>query len=378
MLLDAATRVQKPKPGSKHIGFGLLGSFLRRLKDRSTRTKNREIGSVNAAPSSPPSRRSRKKTVNGGMEVEGCGEKRLSYSCSNNNSSFSSGAWSGKPAELETSCSSRSIHDSDEIECLCSNPSSPFRFSLQRTPSPTRRKPDSSSPVASPSRHFLQDNAIYECQAPQETDGANDDNEKEQCSPVSVLDPLFDDDEEEHDGGALEEDDYDIECCYASVQRAKHQLLQKLQRFERLAGLDPIELEKHMLEQYYDESDDDDDADESIIANKEEMTSEEFAREIFNHLGVGKIPWYMKKLVFDLISEENKNEEHQVIMQRVCKKLHSWKVVELNTIDMMVEMDFGSEEWKRYDDEKFKEIGVDIEEAIFGSLVDELTQELLF
>ncbi|XP_023756465.1 uncharacterized protein LOC111905017 isoform X1 [Lactuca sativa] len=375
MLLDAATRVQKPKTGSKHIGFGLLGSFLRRLKDRSTRTKSREIGPVNATPSSPPTRRSRKKIVNGGVEVDGGGdEKRLSNSC--NNSRLSSWTSSEKTSELETSCSSRSIHNSEEIECLCSNPSSPFRFSLQRTPSPTRRKPDSSSPVASPSRHFQQENKSYEVEHPQEIHGATEDIEKEQCSPVSVLDTLFDDDEEEHDGGVTEEDCYDIECSYANVQRAKQQLLQKLQRFERLAGLDPIELEKHMLEQHYEDEDDDDDGGENYIYDQE-ITHEEFVKEISNHLGVGKIPWYMKKLVFDLISEENKNEEHEVVIERVCKRLHSWKVVELNTIDMMVETDFGSEGWKRYNEEKSRDIGIDIEQAIFGFLVEELAQELV-
>ncbi|GJZ63389.1 hypothetical protein Tco_0619810 [Tanacetum coccineum] len=42
--------------------------------------------------------------------------------------------------------------------------------------------------------------------------------DKEQCSPVLVLDPLFEDDEEEHDVGAVVEDGYDLECCYSNVQ----------------------------------------------------------------------------------------------------------------------------------------------------------------
>ncbi|GJX84062.1 pyridoxal phosphate-dependent transferase [Tanacetum coccineum] len=44
--------------------------------------------------------------------------------------------------------------------------------------------------------------------------------DKEQCSPVSVLDPLFEDDEEEHDVGAVVEDGYDLECCYSNVQNS--------------------------------------------------------------------------------------------------------------------------------------------------------------
>ncbi|XP_076933167.1 uncharacterized protein LOC143598975 [Bidens hawaiensis] len=329
LLLEAATRVQKPKPESKQTGFRLLGSFLRRLKDRNVRTKDREIGSVNV-PRSP------KNNVDGG-----------------------SGEWS---SEMDTSCSSRSVHEFEEIECFCSNPSSPFQFSLQRSPSPTRRRQGSSPLVASPCHRTKQDKEGYEVECPQEKNRQKDE-EKEQCSPVSVLDPLFDDgDDEEREGRAVEKD-YDIECSYANVQRAKHQLLLKLQRFERLAGLDPIKLEKHMLELCYNEDED---------VNEEEMTNETLFREILNHLGVGKIPWYMRKLVFDLIEEEKKNEEHHEIVQRVCKRLHSWKVVELDTIDMMVEADLRSEGWKRCDEETVRDMVMDIEVAIFTLLVEEL------
>lgn len=54
--------------------------------------------------------------------------------------------------------------------------------------------------------------------------------EKEQCSPVSVLDPPFDeddehesrdaeeDDKEDEDDGDEDDDDYDMECSYENVQ----------------------------------------------------------------------------------------------------------------------------------------------------------------
>ncbi|XP_021994744.1 uncharacterized protein LOC110891355 isoform X2 [Helianthus annuus] len=357
MLLDAATRVQKPKPGFgsgsgsgspgsgskfKNIRFGLLGSFLQRLKDRSTRTKRRGIDSG--------TERNKKSFCDDGR------------SCT--------GEWSEKVLGVETSCSSRLDDEFDEIECLCSDSSSPFRFSLQRSPSPDRRKQDLLSPVVSPSDQLRQDKESYEVGCSEEINRQNDD-EKEQCSPVSVLDPLFDDDEEERDGGPTEEDGYDIERSYANVQRAKHQLLQKLKRFERLAELDPIQLENCMLEQRYDE-------DEDVLANEEEVTNEEYFMEIVNHLGIGKIPWYMRKLICDLIEEENKKEEHAMVVQRVCKRLRLWKVVELYTIDMIVETDFRNEGWKWCDGETIRDMGVDIERDIFGFLLEELAQELAF
>ncbi|KAL8239293.1 hypothetical protein R6Q59_015860 [Mikania micrantha] len=329
MLLDAATRVQKPKPGSKQFKFGLLGSFLRRLKDRSTGSKSREIEPDNGTSSSPVTGKFQKKPE--------------------------------KSSVMETSCSSRAVDEIEEINCLCSNSSSPFHFSLLTSPSPTRRKPVCSSPAA-----FQQDKESHQTEEMKRQD--ND--EKEQCSPVSVLDPLFDDDEEEPDDEDAEDDGYDIECSYANVQRAKHKLLQKLKRFERLAGLDPIDLENRMLEQCSSD-------DEDVLASGEEVSTEECFREIVNHLGVGKIPWYMKNLVFDLIEEE-KNEELHKIVQRVCKRLYSWKVVELNTIDMIVETDFKSEGWRWCDKESIRDVGIDIEMAIFGLLMEELSHELVF
>ncbi|KAJ9559050.1 hypothetical protein OSB04_013664 [Centaurea solstitialis] len=361
MLLDAATRIhnQNPtrkKPGSSKPkikpGFGLFGSFLRRLslKDRSSTRIDKKI-----RPGGGKTGPGRKKKT----EVE---------------TSCSSADWSEKSSELETSCSSRSIEEIErENDCYCENPMSPFRFSLERSPSsPTRRRPEFPSPVASPSRRFQEDKENYDGEHPKEIHVVKKTKRKNSvvqylyltlCSMTMRKNMMV--------GPRNKMVTIWNVATQALKVRAKHQLLQKLQRFERLAGLDPIELEKHMLDCYGE------DDDEDIIEDEEEMTNEEYVKEIFNHLGVGKIPWYMKKLVYDLITEENKNNEPQVLVQRVCKRLHSWKVVELNTIDMMVETDFGSEGWKRCDEEKIKETGMDLEASIFGFLVEELVQELV-
>ncbi|KAA8516683.1 hypothetical protein F0562_016811 [Nyssa sinensis] len=63
---------------------------------------------------------------------------------------------------------------------------------------------------------------------------------------------------------------YDLECSYAIVQRAKQQLLHKLCRFEKLAELDPIELEKIMLEEQEDDEDD-----EEELVEEEEFEDDE-------------------------------------------------------------------------------------------------------
>lgn len=65
---------------------------------------------------------------------------------------------------------------------------------------------------------LLQDKENYE-NGGMENGEQEEEDEKEQCSPVSVLDPPFEDDnygvEEEDDEG---HDDSDLECSYAIVQ----------------------------------------------------------------------------------------------------------------------------------------------------------------
>lgn len=203
------------------------------------------------------------------------------------------------------------------------------------------------------------------------------------------MDPPFEDDDDEQDAREEEEeedDDYDLESSYAIVQRAKLQLLHKLRRFERLAELDPIELEKRMSEDQEDEGDNEDLIEEEEWVNIDESRSfcieendDEFIREVFrksNLCRLNKIPSDLKRLVLDLIAEEKKNGfdySNEVIMSKVCKRLDSWKQVESNTIDMMVELDFRREldGWKRYQEE-MGEKAMEIEIAIFGLLAGEV------
>ncbi|KAK3043580.1 hypothetical protein RJ639_002159 [Escallonia herrerae] len=393
LLLEAAMRIQKqhsstcnsnPK-STKNVGFGLLGSFLRKLRDKN-RTKRREIVG----------------SEKGDENLVGVEDKivhEVGFSC--NNSRLSSAGWSEsneeKSLDMDTSSSCSRSEDLEEREnggfdsCekhFCSSPLSPFRFSLQRSPS-GGSTPEFLSPAASPSRRIKQEEHRDEAESFVKTQ--LEEEEKEHCSPVSVLDPPFEDDVDEREGGEEvedeeEEDVYDLECSYAHVQRTKQQLLQKLRRFERLAELDPIELEKRMLEEQSNEDDDDhlveDEEcvynDESLVLYSEEIV-DTFVREVlskssFQHLR--KIPGDMKRLVSDLIAEERKCgvDDNQVVAEQVSRRLDSWKGVESNTIDMMVELDFRREigGWKRYDQEQMGETAMEIELAIFGLLLEEL------
>nr|XP_043633057.1 uncharacterized protein LOC122604232 [Erigeron canadensis] len=334
MLLDAAMRIQKnkkttykPKPESPISSFGLFRSILKKLKGRKARIKRQGLVSTSL-------------------------ECRVQMMNDN-----------------ETSCTKlddlsneiKSCWENDEFTC----PLSPFRFSLEKSHDSCPRTPDFLSPATSPAHHLQQDHEVDES-----IEVHSHEEDKEQCSPVSVLDPAFPDDKEGHDFGAEEDNGYNnLECIYANVQRAKHKLLQKLHRFEKLAKLDPIELEKRMSEQC------DDDIQEEEATNGVDLS------DILNVLNVKEIPIHMNRLISDLIVEETKNDAQcNVIVQRVRSRLESWKMVESNTIDMMVELDFRKERsqgWTTYGEPKIREIGMDIEMAIFGVLMEELTQTLV-
>ncbi|XP_047963118.1 uncharacterized protein LOC125207704 [Salvia hispanica] len=223
----AQTPIQKkPKPKPKHrAGLGLLGSLLKRLKDRS---------------------RNRKRAI----EVNEIGEEN------NNNEQDKSASTSSRVSEFCVG---------DE-SYFCT---SPFILSFHQSPSSNgRRTPE----LDSPCRHVKQEKENSD------NNQGDEEEEKEQCSPVSVLDPPFDEDEHES-GRANEEDedeeDYDMKCSCTNVQRAKQQLMQRLRRFEKLAEFDPVELEKKLqLEGSDDEVHLEREGDEPLSADMKRLVSD--------------------------------------------------------------------------------------------------------
>ncbi|KAK1264327.1 hypothetical protein QJS04_geneDACA008418 [Acorus gramineus] len=197
----------------------------------------------------------------------------------------------------------------------------------------------------------------------------DEEEEKQQFSPVSVLDPPFKEEEEEE-----EDHHHPQQQSFAAVLRAKQQLLHRISRFERLAELDPIELEKRMADEI--------DEEESVSDECVEAQSDEFVREVLNRSGtccLYRIPNDMKMLVTDIIDEERSYDatmNEETLPSKVLKRLESWKEVVMNTIDMMVEMDLKREgdEWRRFGS-NVGETVEEIERATFEVLIDELCSE---
>ncbi|PWA95132.1 hypothetical protein CTI12_AA053150 [Artemisia annua] len=316
MLLDAALRVhkpKKPKPGlSGKAGFGLFGSLLKRLKDRRSRIKRREI-SLSSYDS--PLAHDLKEVY----ENENDGFVLSPFRFSLVNSSPSTG---GRTPDFISPTTSPTHPIIQLLKWTVSRPTSAELSQFEDldveieylgvfSDVHAKKVKKTMTPMTGlETKNPMREKKDYEGVESRQIHLEEED--KEQCSPVSVLDPLFYDDEEEHDVGAVVEDGYDLECCYTNVQRAKQQLLQKLQRFEKLANLDPIELDKHMSEQCSDDID-------------ENSTTEDVLRGIIKDFDAEEVPTHMKKLVLDLIHEEGKNElEEDVVIGRVIGRWLSY------------------------------------------------------
>ncbi|KAL9227913.1 hypothetical protein vseg_003548 [Gypsophila vaccaria] len=374
LLLEAALKIQQksnPKPHSKHSGFGLFGSMLKRLTLRN-RAQNK-LKSYNGAQVGGHN----KEVLENVLSVSSVSSS--SSSCCNGRSSSldpesssSGGSFDNEDDDdqddqfefsnvlLKDNNDNNNDDDGGDYGALCL---SPFHFGHSSSPH-----------IFENNQNCEQDNSV-KCQLEEE-----DDEDKEQNSPVSVFDPPFEDDYDIHD-----DDCYDQQCSYAFVQRAKQQLMHKLHRFEKLAKLDPVELVKRML---------DDDEEHRVVEqatteiDKYDFESFTFANQEHSHdlledvvaksgfQDINKTG--IKRLISDLIIEEDQNVgNEELLLASLYKRMEQWKEVECNTIDMMVEMDLRREtsDWKK-PRTHITETATDIEVAIFAVLVTELVMDI--
>ncbi|XXG64973.1 hypothetical protein AAC387_Pa05g2789 [Persea americana] len=433
LLLESALRIQKQSSSSlrmKNSSSGFFNSVLKRIALRK-RTQKREICGKESQVSlkdmlkwdSLYRMHEFAETTENSPTTEAFSEKEgtpdLDFLCSPERSDW----WMGleeksEGLESSTSCSSSRSEELEDMEvgeeredefrsCEKGFCSSPFRFlGVEGWEESGFRTPDFGSPAESPGRQKTEVEEVEKQLFPR-TAGADDkslyeaEEENEQLSPVSVLDAPFTEEEEEVDEEEEEEDDGDGDGCLhefehslATVQSVKHRLLNKLRRFERLAALDPLELEKRIAQDEEDcEEEDGDNKDrssfkknerqvKSVVALEHENTTE-FIKKVLipldGHDLHRQLPATVKSLVLDLAKEETEEGtiDREVPVKTVCKKIEWWKNVEYNTIDMTVELDFTKErnEWLR-NPKEVQEIVIKVEYVILGSLVDELLTDL--
>jgi hypothetical protein len=331
ILLDAAARIQKQqsekaktnKARTRGNGFGMFGSVLKLLTYRITKPRldNADGNAVSLERGSEPTSSSRRERI---------------------------------------------VEISDK--CFCE---SPFHFVLQTTPSSSgHQTPHFTSTATSPARRSTEDEDSDETESLEKVRGQEEEDkeeeDKEQCSPVSVLDPLEEEEEDEDHHQHEPDPPNNLSCSFEIVQRAKRRLLKKLRRFEKLAGLDPVELEGKMSEEEdeeeeeYEESEEDDniriyDSDEEY-----EDVDEAMARE--------------SRCAED--EKRKKNDERQ----KKWRMMNAWRVGlgAEEDVDAVVRKDLREEagEWTRHGGE-VEEAVSDLEHSIFFVLIDEFSRELV-
>ncbi|KAH0907998.1 hypothetical protein HID58_039825 [Brassica napus] len=122
-----------------------------------------------------------------------------------------------------------------------------------------------------------------------------------------------------------------------------------------------------------------DDDDEDIHMDDNNITSS--FRSVQN---MREVPEGIEALISDLVAEELHKDSFMQggeaqVAKSVCERLRSWRDVESNTIDMMVEHDFRIESlgtWRSKNDSEVAEVVLDIEFEIFEDLVEELSQDI--
>uniref|UniRef100_A0A7N0U9Y5 DUF4378 domain-containing protein n=1 Tax=Kalanchoe fedtschenkoi TaxID=63787 RepID=A0A7N0U9Y5_KALFE len=338
LLLEAALRIHKSSP-AKHVqrsrhDFGFIGSVLKMLSFKTQKRNDRrlETGGVH-----PP-----------GKNVFQREASRESASGSGNTRPElmgSEAAPSDSDMEFCDAETSSSSSNSDATR-FCENQQPGFSF---LPPSPSRRT-------------------------------AKDEYEKEQCSPICVLDPLF---QYEDDANDDESDRYGLQCSsYATLQRKQRQLLQKLRRLAALAELDPKALEQIILRDEHERDLERLEESDDVASEVSSVSGDEFLlRQVLEKFGFHdprRIPVDLKRLVSDLIAEEEEmSSESFDLVSTVCARLESWRDVEPNTIAMMVDRDFKQESrgWESNHGQA-PEVATEVDDAIFGSLVEELIREL--
>lgn len=229
------------------------------------------------------------------------------------------------------------------------------------------------------------------CSEKKEKEWPNEE-EKEQFSPVSVLDCPFEDEDEDED----EEMCSPFQHRVTHMEGTKQKLLQKIRRFESVAELEPVDLEKRIaLLELDDEPLHQSPAQPSmsIHRNKEEMTTERQAQNLLK-LIKAEVPSDSSKfnagtLLLDFFKErimerhENPNaDEFNQELLRVTEDwmsghhrdfLLGWEVQNHRKAYIKDMEERGK--WRKLEEEK-EEVAAEVENEILTYLLNEMFFEL--
>ncbi|OMP09634.1 hypothetical protein COLO4_05272 [Corchorus olitorius] len=192
---------------------------------------------------------------------------------------------------------------------------------------------------------------------------------KEQFSPVSILDCPFDDEEENNSPSFQDK--------LERVEGTKQKLMQKIRRFESLAQLEPVDLEKRIALAEHEDGNN----------NKQDKFTE--ANEKLLKQLKSKYPsdcfYWADNLLLDFFSERMVEDEGVLIELELVKVAEDWINGNPQEVILGWEVQEGRkayvkemeriENWRSFDEEK-EEVGLKVELEVFSWLVDELLTDL--
>ncbi|KAJ4956870.1 hypothetical protein NE237_013653 [Protea cynaroides] len=204
--------------------------------------------------------------------------------------------------------------------------------------------------------------------------------EKEQFSPVSVLD--FPDEEDDDDDGGETEMPSSFHQSLANMERKKQKLMQNIRRFESLAQLEPVDLDKRIVLLEKDDSDESSEGEEQEGEDElEAKMAEEKSIELLK-LVKPTSSGNLDSVLLDFFKERIMGRINEGDYKELMKVGRDWMSddmvldLEYNRESYVTEMDNEGGRWRKFEEEQ-AELAAEVERLVLGSLVDELLVDLL-
>lgn len=158
--------------------------------------------------------------------------------------------------------------------------------------------------------------------------------------------------------------------------------MQKIRRFENLAQVEPVDLEKRITMSEVDDGDE--------LANKTEEKAGELVKQLIMKTRSSMVlRTKADKLVVDLFRETSvENSEENVVMEEVLKVVEKWVNGESQELLTSWEVENGRKvyvndmdnkycgKWMKLDEQE-KEVGLELEVEVWNSLFNEFLLDLI-
>ncbi|XP_078176949.1 uncharacterized protein LOC144571501 [Carex rostrata] len=228
------------------------------------------------------------------------------------------------------------------------------------------------------------------------TECNTEEEEKDQLSPISVMDFPYEEEEEEEEEETVDEGISDFSSFQenlASIERARQALLEKIRRFESLAELVPVNLDNQFSdvdeESSGNPSSDDDDVNEEEEEEEEEETTVEMqAWKLLDHIKSNspiRIEGCIEKLLLEFFIEglncNTRNDSFAIKLVDAAKKWIDSESECWEQRDNCGEMEIEQMDWNgrfRCFEKEQQEVAVCLTSGVLRCLMDELIGELVF